>query len=34
MSQFNHELIMLWVGILVFGLSLSAIVMLIMEVTG
>ena len=33
-SQFNHELIMVWVAIFIFGLSLSAIVLLIMEVTG
>jgi hypothetical protein len=37
MKLFNgeaHELIMLWIGIFVFGLSLSAIIFLIMEVTG
>ena len=37
MTRFNgetHELIMLWGGIAVFGLSLSTIVLLIIEVTG
>ena len=37
MTRFNtdtHELIMLWGGIFVFGISISATILLIMEVTG
>ena len=37
MTRFNivtHELIMVWAGIAAFGLSVSAMVILIMEVTG
>lgn len=37
MTPFNadaHELIMLWGGIFVFGISISTTVLLIMEVTG
>jgi len=37
MIRFNaetHELIMLWGGIFVFGISISAIILLIIEVTG